>query len=228
MKRIPLFLCLAAAVYAEELPPAPQILAAARSQLPPCPVFMSGTLKDRAANGFVRKTLNIEMTLDWQAGPPRAEYKISDPKTGSFQTLEIQWPPGSPVFHCQENGQPAMDFDPHSEIQNLGVTWSDLSFSFMWSRDARTLGLESAFGKERYQIAVPRPDDHTLMLWIEKETGRIVKAEEVDAAGKKIKIIKTASVKKFDDLWMVKDIDIIRPDTGEQVSLRIDEVRKTE
>lgn len=215
----------------ETLPPAPQILAAARAMLPPRPVLMTGTLKDRAANGFVRKTLDVEMTLDWRAEPPKANYKITDTKTGSFQTLEIQWVPGSPLFQWLEtcdaagvNGEPG-DFDPASEIHCLGVTWSDLSFGFLWDPEAKTLRTDKKMGKACWLISVPREDGNNLFLWIEKETGRMLGAEERDSNGKRLKIIKVVSVKKFDDLWMVKDLDIIRPETGEKVSLRINEVK---
>lgn len=211
-------------VAAEELPPAPQILASARAQLPPRPVSMTGTLKDRAANGFVRKTLYVEMTLDWRAEPPQATYKITDAKSGSFQTLEIKWVPGSPLFQWSENGEPG-DFDPASEIHGLGVTWSDLSFEFLWDPEAETLRTDKKMGKSCWLVSVPREGGNRLLLWIEKETGRMMGAEERNEAGKRQKIIKVVSVKKFDDLWMVKDLDIIRPETGEKATLRINEVK---
>jgi hypothetical protein len=227
MKRIAFILLFAASVFAEELPPAPQILAAARAQLPTRPVAMTGTLKDRAPNGFVRKTLNVEMTLDWSAKPPRAEYKITDPKSKKIQTLEIQWNNGEAAFVFSKNGEPAA-FLPHEEIENLGVTWSDLSFSFLWSPDAKTQKTGKKMGKACFVIAAPRPENHSLILWIEKKTGRMLGAEEHDAAGKRLKIIKVVSVKEFDGLWMVKDLDIIQPTEGGRTSLRIDSMQEVE
>ncbi len=228
MKRFISVLFLAASGFAEELPPAPQILAAARAQLPSHPVHMSGTLKERAPNGFVKK-VGVEMDLDWNATPPRAAYRIHDEKNKRFQTLEIQWLPGGPVFQCLEtcdadgvNDAPVSNFNPHAEIDNLGITWSDLSFSFLWSPEAQTLGLEKKFGKERFKISIPRPGDHTLRLWIEKETGRMARAEEYDSEGLRVKVIEVKSVHKFDGLWMIKDLDIIRPERNRRTSLRID------
>ena len=92
--------CLSFVSFAEELPPAPQILAAARAQLPPHPVVMTGVLKQWAANGFMKKALDVEMTLDWSAQPPRAEYHINDPKKKVFQTLEVS------AFYALFRGQP--------------------------------------------------------------------------------------------------------------------------
>ncbi len=224
MKKLIPLLILAASVCAETpLPPAPQILAAARAQLPPHPVSMAGTLKERAPNGFV-KTVSVEMDLDWHATPPQAIYRISDQKNDRFQTLEIQWLEKGPVFQCLENGQTVSNFNPHAEIQNLGITWADLSFSFLWSTEAKTEEIKKRFGKDKYKLSIPRPGGNTLLLWVEKETGRMTRAEEIDANGALQKVIDIKSVQKFGSLWMAKDIDIIRPRQGRHTSLRIDQL----
>ncbi len=220
MKHVLLALFLVTSVWAEELPPASQILAAARAQLPSYPIVMTGTLKQWAANNHMKKALSVEVTLDWSAEPPCAEYQINDKK--KFQTLEIKWVTGGPIFQCLENDVLVSKFNPHEEIENLGITWSDLSFSFLWDKNATTLGVEKAFGKERYEISIPRPNKRSLLLWIEKENGRLVRVEEYDADRKKVKTIKIVSVKKFDGLWMAKDLDIIRHDRNQRTSLRID------
>ena len=225
MKRILIFSLLVwsgLSVTAEPLPPAPQILAAARAQLPSQPIHMNGTLQERAPNGFVKKALSVEMDLDWNATPPRADYRIHDEKNKRFQTLEIQWFPSGPIFQCLENNTPVSNFNPHTEINGLGITWSDLSFSFLWSSEARTLRTGKKRGEECFVISVPRPENHSLLLWIEKKTGRMLGAEEQNADGKRQKVLKVVSVKKFDDLCMVKDLDIVRFKPERKTTLRID------
>jgi hypothetical protein len=227
MKRIaPLifFLC-AAILRAEDLPPAQQILAFARAQLPKEPIRMNGSLKERAPNGFVKKELTVEMDLNWGADPANATYRIRDEKSGLFQCLEIQWVPGGPVFHYSKNGTDVTNFNPNAEIAGLGVTWADLSFSFLWTGDAETVDADKKLGKECYVISVPRGENHVL-LWIEKETGRTLGAKEETADGALVKEIKVVSVKEFDKLWMVKDLDIIRPQENGRTSLRIDSVEE--
>ncbi len=227
MKRFLLCLFIAMSIDAEELPSAPQILASARAQLPPHSVIMIGTLKEKAPNGFIKKKLTVEMKLDWNAQQPRAEYRIKNPKTDELQTLDILWHPGGPEFIYSENGEKHEPFDPNSEINGLGVTWADLSFAFLWNPDAQTRGTDKKLGKACYLLAVPRPTGE-LLLWIEQKTGRLLGAEERDATGLRKKIIKVVSVKEFDGLWMIKDLDIIIPSKGGKTSLRIDEVREVE
>jgi hypothetical protein len=225
MKRIALlsfFLC-AAALAAGELPPAQQILAFARAQLPKEPIRMNGSLKERAPNGFVKKEMTVEMDLNWGGAPANAIYRIRDEKSGLFQILEIEWFEEGPEFLYSENGAGVTNFNPDTEIDGLGVTWADLSFSFLWTSAAETVQTDKKLGKDCYVISVPRGKNR-LLLWVEKETGRVFGAKEETADGKTVKEIKVVSVKEFDGLWMVKDLDIIRIAENGRTSLRIDRV----
>jgi hypothetical protein len=241
---ISLFL-FAAMLGAEELPPAQQVLEFARAQLPKQPIRMNGSLKERAPNGFVKKELSIEMDLNWGADPANATYRIRDEKSGLFhpseareagaiatatnevawQTLEIQWQPAGPDFQYSENGTDVTNFNPDAEIAGLGVTWADLSFSFLWTSEAETLKTDDKLGQECFVISIPRGENR-LLLWIEQETGRMLGAREETSSGKMLKEIKVVSVKEFDDLWMVKDLDIICPAENRRTALRIDTVEK--
>jgi hypothetical protein len=207
----------------ESVSSAQQILSFARAQLPQQPIRMNGALKERAPNGFVKRELTIEMDLNWGADPANATYRIRDEKSGLFQTLEIQWLAGGPIFNYSENNKDVADFDPNKEIAGLGVTWADLSFSFLWTKQAETLKADKKLGKECHVISVPRGQNH-LLLWIEQETGRVFGAKEETPGGKMVKEIKVVSVKEFDKLWMVKDLDIIRPLENGRTTLRIDNV----
>lgn len=212
----------AAASFAQPpLPEAAGILSFARAQLPARPVQMSGTLQQRAANGYLKKTMAVEMDLKWGADPAEAVYRLRDGKDGRERTLNIRWKPGGPEFSY--NGA-AGSFDPDAEIDDLGVTWADLSFAFLWNHEAQTEGTGKKLGKDCFIVAIPRPGGHRLRIWVEQETGRIFGAREENAAGDLIKEIKVVSVKEFDGLWMVKDLDIIRPGNGGRTSLRVDTV----
>jgi hypothetical protein len=232
MKKIlPLLLLCCAPLFAEtprgepveSVPPAADILAFAREQLPKQPIRMNGSLKERAPNGFVKKELTVEMDLNWGADPANATYRIRDEKTGVFQTLEIQWLPSGPDYQYSENDKDIPDFDPNKEIAGLGVTWADLSFAFLWTSGAETLKTDKKMGKDCFVISVLRGSNR-LLLWIEQETGRVLGAKEETADGALVKEIKVVSVKEFDKLWMVKDLDILRPLGNGHTTLRIENV----
>lgn len=205
---------------------------------------MNGTLKEWAGNDFMKKKLTVEMDLNWGAEPANATYRIRDEKSGLFQTLEIQWLSGGPGYRYsdssearealpgngqgndrreRQNGTDLPDFDPNKEIAGLGVTWADLSFAFLWTKQAETLKADKKLNKDCYVISVPRGNNR-LLLWIEKETGRVFGAKEETPAGEMVKEIKVVSVKEFDKIWMVKDLDIIRPSENGKTALKIEQV----
>ena len=93
----------------------------------------------------------------------------------------------------------------------------------LWSRDAETVKTDKKLGKDCIVISVPRGNNH-LLLWIEQETGRVFGAKEETAAGTLVKELKVVSVKEFDKLWMVKDLDIIRPSENGKTILRVETV----
>lgn len=223
MKRLLWIGFFALSAVASELPKAPQILASVRAQLPPYPVVMSGSLKKKAANGFTQKSLAVDIELHWGAHPPRATYRIRETDSGRIQELDIRWNAGKTETTFLENGVRAT-YRPHEEIADCGITWADLSFSFLWNQRAQTLGVEKKFGHQRYKISVPRPHGNALILWVETDTGRMMRAEEIDARGQRQKIIKVVSVKNINDLWIVKDLDIIRPAKKGRTTLRVDRV----
>ncbi|MGE4488944.1 MAG: hypothetical protein AB7E95_05295 [Kiritimatiellales bacterium] len=223
IRRILLTLLVSLAVRAEDLPPGREVLAFARAHLPSEPVRLTGSLKERAPNGFVKKELTVEMDLHWGGEPANAVYRIRNEKTSVFQTLEIRWFPGGPEFQYSENGADQTNFNPHSEIDGLGITWADLSFSFLWHPGAQTEGAGKKLGRDCWIVAVPRGGNR-LRLWIQEETGQVLGAKEQNPEGKTVKEIKVVSVKEFNGLWMVKDLDIIQPLDNRRTSLRIDSV----
>ncbi len=184
---------------------------------------MTGELRERAANGFVINARDLEMTLAWGSAPARAFYRLTDTETGTVQALEIRWLPGGPEFNYSENGK-ASEFRPDRPIEGLGMTWADLSFSFLWSTNATLEKSGKKLGKECFVLSIPRSGGRKLRLWIEKTTGRTLGARVYAPDGTMIKDIKIVSVKEFDGLWMAKDIDIIRPRDRRRTSLRIEHV----
>lgn len=209
-----------------DLPPAAAVLDAALRQIPHQPVRMSGSLRHRAPNGFVLEEYAIVMTLDQSAEPPFADYQLKAVRGGGSHSLRVEWAVDGPVYRYDGPGGAGPDdaFDPEAEIGGTGITWSDLSFSFLRDPRATTTGTGRRLGRDSYVLTVPRSNERELLLWIEQETGRMLGARETDGDGRVWKEIRVVSVKQFDGLWMIKDLDIIHPQTEHRTTLRIDEV----
>lgn len=225
MKSLLILLFLATSLLADELPAGTQILEFCRANLPTDPIEMTGSLKEHAANGFVTRKLTIDMSLYWGGVPQSAHYRIADKKKKVTHALDVEWAHGESLFEWRENDVLKEEINVDSEIDGLGITASDLSFSFLWSTNATTLRMAKKLGRECYVLSVPRPEEHELILWIEKKNGMFLEAEELDAAGKRVKIIDVVGVKKFGTLWMVKDLNIVRFPSGKTTSLKVDTVK---
>jgi hypothetical protein len=204
------------------LPPANEVLTFARAQLPRHPVRLTGTLRERAPNEYVRNELFIEMELNWGGDPASALYRLRDSKSNSQHELEIHWLPDGPTFRYLENGAERAGFNPDTEIPGTGITWADLSFSFLWSREAETLRADKKLMRDCWVITIPRAAGGRLLLWIEQSSGHLLGAKEETATGQWIQEIKVVSVQDFDGLWMVKDMDLIRPNEKGRTTLRVD------
>jgi len=227
-KKIISLILLAAVLAGAEEPAmdAAEVLAFARSRLPVEPVVLRGTLRERSANGHVRRKLDIEMNLFWGESPSRAEYRVI--QRTQKQTLKITWRETGPEYRFFRDGEEIESLDVNSEIAGSGVTWADLSFSFLWSRDAVITGKARKLGRESWAVRIPRGAAGTRRLWIEQHTGLVLGVEGHDADGLVQKIIKIVSIKKQDGLWLAKDIDIIRPGVPGRVSLRVEVVETGE
>src|SRR5210317_741103 len=189
MKKRLLFLCMvmgAVCVYSQAVP-ADDILAFVRTKLPNDPLKLSGSLKVKAANGFTKSSMPVEMELDWGASTPSAAYRIGK------ESLRITW----------SNGQPAYAFSnpdnkPTGTILDTGITWADLSFSVLWWPDSRLIKEEKKINRECYVVDVPVPNSKKIMrLWIEKNMGMLLEAQTRDNNMNELSRMKIVSIKKM-------------------------------
>ena len=88
------------------------------------------------------------------------------------------------------------------------------------------MGTDKKLGRDCFILSIPRSKNQRLLLWIEKNTGRMLGAKEKNAAGKTIKEIKVVSVKEFNGLWMIKDLDILRRSEKKRTTLRVEKIEQ--
>jgi serpin B len=201
--------------FAEAIP-ADDILAYVRTKLPSDPIKLTGTLKVRTVKGFTKTSLPVAMQLNWGAAVPTATYRIGD------QSLKITW----------KNNQPGYRFSnpenkPASEILNTGLTWTDLSFSVLWWKNAILVKEEKKINRDCYVVEVPIPDsNHTMRLWIEKKMGMLLEAQTLDSRKKEIRRMKIRSIKKLDGMWVAKDLEITTSASDHKTTLQVTDLQR--
>jgi hypothetical protein len=104
---------------------------------------------------------------------------------------------------------------PLERVLGTDVTWLDLTFDFLWwtnaSYEAEREG-ESVHG-QKCRVILVRPDVEikglsAVRLWVDRKTGCLMQAEQVDAGGKPMRRLWGTRVKKFDGRWMVSVLEV--------------------
>lgn len=216
-KRLPLvLLLLAASCGLAEQRPADDLLAMVRERLPVDPIRMAGSLKVKAPNNYTKSSRPVEIALDWGAAPPRAQYTIGG------EALTITWHHDVPAYLFSDTGR-----RPTDTILDSGITWADLSFSVLWWPGSRLVGEERKLDRDCYVVEVPVPGStDTMRLWIDKKMGMLLESLTLDAGGKTRRRMKIISIRKADDLWVAKDLEIKDYATGNRTLLQITDVER--
>ncbi len=216
----------------DEPPPASALLLGVIQQLPPHPVQITGELLIRRRRGVPVATYGVELTAQWGALAPRSAYTIRDAFGQVLEQLEIIHGE-TPVFKYAA-GDPPVPAPMHSlgrAIQESDITWMDLTLSFLWWTDARHETTDSVRGFDCHVILANAPPGQPgpyqqVRLWISKSAGMMMQAEGLDAAGKPLRRLWVRSVRKLDDAWMIKDMEIQKYPAVQRTKFTIAEVER--
>lgn len=198
---------------------AADVLRACRAMLPVRPVELKGALVLRSRKGIVTSEHDYrlvmrrtdEVSLLTVRLMPRGE-------TNELATVTISRRSGTkPVIRLAKNGASEAEIvdSPLASVQGTDVTWLDLSFDFLWwpnaAFEAEREG-ESIHGQKCVVVFV-RPEVRVeglsgVRLWVDKKTGCLMQAEQVDEAGKPIRRLWGTRVKKMDGKWMVSVLEV--------------------
>ena len=100
----------------------------------------------------------------------------------------------------------------HDQIRDTGITYQDLSLGFLYwprpvlqgedvvkTRPAWKIDLQAPTGEPLYGVA---------RVWIDKESGAILRIEGYDKKGLLLRRFEIVSAQKIDGLWMLKQMRI--------------------
>ena len=211
---IALVLSLSVSGFAAEAPSADHILNMVQKKLPSRPLKLTGKLKAKAKNGFT-KSYPVTMELDWHSEPATAHYKIDD------EELTITWENNRPSYTFSQAGN-----KPTSEILGTGFTWADLSFAVLWWPGSRLVGEDRKLNRDTYIIDVPVPgSENTMRLWVDQYMGMVMEAQTLDASENQLSRLKIKSIKKMDEMWIAKDLELSDKTTGRKTTLTIADLK---
>ncbi len=208
----------------------PELMREVQNRLPPMPLRMTGLIRTRRKGEDSDRKLISELRFGDPV--PHAMYTLSDAFGDLLTTVKVTWKEGRPVFEQWDGEGKALPSPrPLDQVADTGLSWSDLSLSFLWWPEARITGSGRVKTRPVYELSIPappnRPDVHVVRLWVDKKALFIVKAELQDADGKLIKRIEVDSIKEVrEDLWMVKDILVRDKQNGIRMGIRFEKVEE--
>jgi hypothetical protein len=137
-------------------------------------------------------------------------YEFSDPK----QTVFLKLDPGQTRLSERTEGpvHPIPQGRLHEQIRDTGVTYQDLSLGFLYWPCPILQGEETIRSRAAWKIDLQAPPGEMFYgvarVWIDKESGALLRIEGYDKKGLLLKRFEVVSAQKIDGLWMLKQMRI--------------------
>ena len=217
-----------------EISEAQWLLISCVSRLPSEPYVFTGDIVMRRAYGVELKRLKFRAILDWNPSASSAEYEISSPKGELLETVRSERR-GRVFTLTRTVGAKREAAEPpnlNDTIQGTDVTWLDAMMDFVWWTNPETAGTDRVKGRDATILKVypaePVPGCAYVKIWIDDEQHAVLQAMQVNDKLQVTKNMWVRSIQKIDDRWVVKDIEVETPGSGNRTKITVDAVRKAD
>jgi len=216
-----------------DYPTAQNLLQSVQDAIPKESMEIKARINARSTKEREGSKVYAEVLLHSGAGLYSAVYTIVDAFGGMMEQLIVNREPDQPPRYRYRMGDPLQDAElPNlfDHIKSTDITWVDLSLSFLWWPDGETVGSEKIRNRFCYIIEMPVPEDGTsevaaLRLWIDPKIPMLIQAEGYDADGNLTRRLRVDSFKKVNGIWLIKDINVQRFNSGGRSNLRITDMK---
>jgi hypothetical protein len=97
-------------------------------------------------------------------------------------------------------------------IRGTGITYEDLSLRFLYWKFPKLLGTETIRTRKAWKIEIQAVGDSSqygvARVWIDQESGAILRIEGYNREGKMIRRFEVVSAQKLDGQWMLKQMRV--------------------
>lgn len=152
--------------------------------------------------------LTIPLTIRVKDGIVRYEFKNPD------QTVLLKLSPTETQLIEALGGttKPISPAHRHDQLRNTGITYQDLSLGFLYWPHPVIRGEEIIKTRSAYKIDLQAPSSEPIFgvarLWIDKESGAILKIEGYDKKGLLLRRFEVISGQPLDGEWTLKQMRI--------------------
>ncbi len=118
------------------------------------------------------------------------------------------------------------------KIGGTAVTYGDLALKFLYWPNAEVLGSDTIRSRNCWKLRVTAPNNDsaykTVLLWVDKESGALMRMEGYDLKNLLVKRFEVVSAQKIDGRWFLKQMRIeeIEPGTDKVRTRSYLEIKK--
>ena len=113
-----------------------------------------------------------------------------------------------------------------SSVLGTDVTWSDLTLDYLWwddfSFDAAHEG-ETVHGQV-CAVVVMKKDARAVRVWIDRKTGALMQAEEMDGE-RTVRRLWGTRIRKFGERWMANVLEVETVGSGHRTKITVEEMK---
>ena len=113
-----------------------------------------------------------------------------------------------------------------------GVTYGDLALKLLYWKDATVIGADNLRTRDCWKLRLVAPAKDSpyasVLLWVDKDSGAIMRMEGYDAKGQLVKRFEVVSAQKIEGRWFLKQMRVeeIQPGTNQVRSRSYLEIKK--
>lgn len=159
--------------------------------------------------------LEGRIVLRNRRGIPQAEYSYVLKRHGGETDLAVRDGDGADIPFARDGN-----------LLKTDVTWSDLTLDYLWwddvSFDAEREG-ETVNGQV-CAVIVMKKGGRTVRAWVDRKTGALMQAEELDG-GKAVRRLWGTRLRKFGDRWMANVLEVETMGSGHRTKITVEKLK---
>jgi hypothetical protein len=101
-------------------------------------------------------------------------------------------------------------------VRDTAITYEDLALKFLYWPNARVIGSDFIRTRNcwKLQLQAPAGDPQydSILLWVDKDNGALMRMEGYNSTGKLIKRFEVVSAQKIEDRWYLKQMRVEKMD----------------
>lgn len=101
-------------------------------------------------------------------------------------------------------------------VRGTVITYEDLALKFLYWPNARVTGSDFIRTRNCWKVELPAPAADpqygSILLWVDKDSGALMRMEGYDGTGKLIKRFEVVSAQKIEDRWYLKQMRVEKVD----------------